>query len=272
MTMPNFKSQDEANRWLKDKIKSFVDSYEKSKNIEEKRESLKKFSLNDFKAEEISHPQMKGILINQSAEYLKIKNELNNFFEWMKINRQINPGFEIYLDGFFSKSHSQKMPLIANEIQRFSSLNEIEQIKGILEIYKTTYEISLNHLKTLLEIIFKKNNLPVTKDFGLKELKENFADYPRINNLLNLFDNYSRNPVGHETWTYEEGKLLFKSKGVISEIKIETIIQEILNHIMFQMAYQALAIEGYQAIIKEDKLSETQMDKLYTSFKKFILS
>lgn len=267
MTIPKFSSTEEGKAWLKDKITSFVESYSLANNLEEKRQSLRRFSLNDFKAEEIENPLIFGVPVSQSEEYIKIKSLLNDFFIWVNKKRKINPRFEIYLDQFFSKSHAQKMIIIAENLKRFPFLTELDQVKTVLDTYRMIYEVSLNHLKTILEIIFKKENVSIKRDFDLNILKNQFINYPKIDELLDLFDNKSRNPLGHESWNYENGILLFKTKGVVEKVKIEYIVSEIMGHIMFHMAYQALAIEGYQEIVKNDQLSEEQMDKLYISFK-----
>lgn len=269
MTMPQFNSVEEANTWMKEKLKLVDTNLDNAKSLEEKQKILIDFDFQEIKAEEQPSPKWFSLIkIKDTPEYKEIKSLIQDFFNWIEKNNKIIAPLEVYLNLFFAENESSKMILIAEQLKRYSSLTPIEQVNTMLSILRALYELNLKMLILILEASLRKQNKSTNKHFELKDFLKEFAQYPNKDKLENCFKNYLRNPIAHESWVFRgEDKIIFMNKGKETEQSIFEIGDEIGSLILFKVAFQCCAIEKYKDILINYKLSEEEINKIHQNFK-----
>src|SRR3989344_8290041 len=262
--MPQFTDTEQAKTYLVGVFKNLIKKIEEAKNHEEKVKIMKEFDMSEFSAEDqlLNDKQVKDY-----KEYQEAKSIVNDFLGWVQDNKGVDVFKESHEDKFFNEMHGNKTLMVGMLIQLLNALPQELQAYFILNIFRTTYELNYKNMALILHGHLKKQNKKLSDFYYLDTFKTEFADYPRIDELLLYFRNDIRNPIAHEGWFVKNGWVWTKNKGVEKKQDMLEISKQIFELFYFRVAFSTYLLDKYRDFAKYKEITPEHIKKFVEGIK-----
>jgi hypothetical protein len=265
--IPSFTSAEQAKEYLIKSFREVINKIEGAKTHGEKVKVIKEWDMTQYSAED---QPLENKPVKDYPEYQKAKTLVYDFFNWVESQKGVNIIKATHEDPFFNEMSGNKTLMIAELIQMLPYLPVELQAYFVLNIFRTTYELNFKNLTLILNEYLKRQNKKTSDFYYMDDFKTEFADYTKMNDLLEYFKNDIRNPVAHENWFIKNEWVWTKNKRIEKKEDMLEISKQIYELFYFRVALSTFMLEGYRKHTKDKSMSTEQVSKFVEGIKQKI--
>jgi hypothetical protein len=267
MVMPQFKSLDEAKDYFSEKISEVLRKIEGAKTPEEKLEYYLEFISKEF---ELEVQVLGNVQIKDIKEYQDIKKVVFDFLTKIEQNFKVNFFIELNKDQFETDNINYKLPLMVPLINLTQTLPLESKDYILLNLFRTTYELNLKPLKTILKSVLIKEGKKLFNGINFWQIFMKEFNYPEAQGIRDFFINDIRNPIAHEDWFLDKGGniKLRDNQGQIVSYNDNQISLEIHKLFFLRVAITSYLMKSSMEFTKSKITTKEEIDNLIEGFKK----